>query len=168
MLLIEPHQLAFELLKYLGIDFGIVYNHQGGIRREQLRLLSRINKKTGAKTNIYKTIHRLESSKNPENIQWTKNIQNVLVGTVQASIMDRFSSIPIEDQKKIKIKWVPSAAKRPDATHAKNYGKVMTLSTAIKRGLGLRYGCQCGFIVVGGQEIAKDVLKKFRTEVFKQ
>ncbi|MDG3034186.1 hypothetical protein P7245_22425 [Vibrio parahaemolyticus] len=168
MLIIEPSEIALQLLEWLGIDFDAVYNSRGGIRRQQLILLNKINQQTGAKTNIYKTIHRLEASKNPQNIQWAKNVKNVLVGTVQASLMEKFENLSDEEKKKTKIKWIPSSARRPDLVHATYYGKVMTLGIALKRGLGLRYGCQCGFEVLANEETAKKIVEQFKKEVFKR
>jgi hypothetical protein len=165
-LIIDPFHIALSLLRFLGIDYTDVYNERGGVHRSQLMLLNKINKNTGAKNNVYKAIHRLEKSKNPQNIKWARNIENTLSSTIQYGLMQHLTSLSEKDKRETKIKWIPSTAKRPDAVHAKYYGKIMTLGEALKLGLSLRYGCKCSFKVLTNKKRISEIVSKFKKDVF--
>lgn len=106
-------------------------------------------------------------SKNKKTIKFGDNIKNTMVGTVQGALMDRLIDLPKSEQRKIKIKWIPSAAKEQDSLHALNYGKVMTLDVALRKELGIRYGCKCGMRVLNGAAEIEKILKDFKKGVRK-
>ncbi|UPR37630.1 hypothetical protein H9K57_08445 [Vibrio parahaemolyticus] len=60
---IYPYTMAENLIEWFGIDFDDFYNDDGGIKREQLKIINRYSVLTGAKSNAYQTISRLEKSK---------------------------------------------------------------------------------------------------------
>lgn len=164
--IIDPFEIALSLLKFIGIDYTEIYNERGGVRRSQLMILNKINKDTGAKDNVYRAIHRLEKSKNPQNIKWARNIENTLSSTIQYGLMQKFESLSEKDKRETKIKWIPSTAKRPDAVHARHYGKVMTLGQALKLGLSLRYGCKCSFKVMSNHKRINEIISDFKKDTF--
>ncbi|HDM8140692.1 TPA: hypothetical protein P0E12_004982 [Vibrio harveyi] len=143
----SPYMMALGLLEKMGVDFEAVYNGEKGIKREQLKILSALPLARGmTKTNVRQTIKRLSLSDNKKKVNFAANVKNTMVGTVSGAIVhtiDNYDTIA-----DIEIRWLPSEAKEEDAFHALNYGKRMTLKEAKKRGLGVRYNCQCQFEVV--------------------
>lgn len=145
---IYPHELAAQYLAAIGVSYDAIYNDDDGIKRAQLNILSGAFFYRELKKNAYKTIHRLHASANRKNLDFAANLKNTLEGTVSAGLMETLdSSIPVAEQKKIMGTWLPSSADEQDPFHALNYGKTMSLYEARKRGLGTRWGCQCGFEV---------------------
>lgn len=144
-----PAELASRYLALIGVNYESIYNDDNGMTRAQLSILSGARFFKDIKGNAYKTIHRLHASANRKNIDFGANLKNTLEGTVSAGIMEKLDdTLTAAEQKKIIIKWLPSSADEQDPFHALNYGKTMTLYDARKKGLGTRYGCQCGFEVV--------------------
>ncbi|CAH9011381.1 conserved hypothetical protein [Vibrio phage 236O40-1] len=164
---LDPYEIALNLLLAMGVSFDDVYNEQGGIRREQLRILALVAPGIALRANAYKTIKRLDLSKNRKNIKFGDNIKNTMVGTVQGALMDRLIALPKSEQKKIIIKWIPSSAKEHDPVHALNYGKTMSLDVALRKELGIRYGCKCSMRVLNGAAEIEKILKDFKKGVRK-
>lgn len=162
---VEPYEFALDLLQLLGIDFDRIYNQSGGVQRAQLLLLNRLNAVSDAKVNAYKTIKRLDASPNKKVLDYGKNLKNTLTGTLKTAMMDSLDDLPLAEKRKVTIRWLPSSADEHDPLHALNYGKTMTLDVAIKKGLGVRYGCKCAFEVISGQEIIKKHIDKFKGKV---
>lgn len=145
---IFPHELAAQYLAFIGVNYAKIYNDENGMTRAQLNILSGAKFFKDIKGNAYKTIHRLHASANRKNIDFGANLKNTLEGTVSAGIMEAIdNNIPESEQKKIIGTWLPSSADEQDPFHALNYGKTMSLYDARKKGLGTRWGCQCGFEV---------------------
>lgn len=161
----EPWALAKKLLIALGFDFNDIYNDQGGIRRHQLKMLTKVNKLTGARDNAYQTINRLEKSKNKNNIDFDANLENTIVGTVSGSIMSGIDNLPESDKKNIIVKIIPSESENRRHTHQLLYGKVMPIEEARRRGIGVDYGCKCGMRVMSGGEIIEQQIKKIEESV---
>lgn len=159
-MIIEPSEIALRFLEILGVDFGQVFNERGGIKRQQLKILNKVNAYSPVKTNAYKTIHRLEQSPNQQMIDYQKNLKNTLVGTIKTSIMLSLDDMPKKSKQDVIIRWIPSEAQEQDPIHALNYGKTMTLELALQKGLGTRYGCQCAFEVISGGDIIEANFKK--------
>lgn len=166
-MVIEPYEFALDLLLWLGVDFEKIYNGRGGMKRAQLQVIGKLNAVSDAKVNAYKTIHRLYASPNKDKLDFGKNLKNTLTGTLKTALMDTFDDMPIKDKRKITIRWLPSSAHEHRAIHALNYGKTMTMDVAIKKGLGVDYGCQCAFEVISGQDIVEKHVKKFKGKVQK-
>lgn len=164
-MVVEPFEFALNILNVLGIDFTKIYNGRDGMRREQLKVINRLNAVSDVKVNAYKTIHRLYASPNRDNLDFGKNLKNTLAGTLKTALMDSLDDLPLAEKRKVTIRWVPSSAAESDPLHALNYGKTMTLDVAIKKGLGVRYGCQCAFEVVSGEETIKKHISKFNKKV---
>ena len=157
---IYPHELAAAFLVAEGVKFDDVYNNAGGRTSKQLSVLLSIpyiGKDLAA--NAYKTIKRFTDStfsKEKENTQkdinqhydFTANIESTLVGTTSTAIMEGAAK---EDPGQL-IKWLPSSADEQDIKHALEYGRTMTMETALKKGLGTRYGCQCGFEILNDND----------------
>ncbi|CAH1521292.1 conserved hypothetical protein [Vibrio owensii] len=153
-----PYTMAENLLDWFGIDFERIYNESGGMQREQLKLINKYEVLTGAKSNAYMTIKRLEKSSNKENIDFAANIQNTMTGTLSSQIVQTLASSEHADE--IIIEWLPSSAEEERATHALHYGKRMTIKQAEKKGLGVEYNCQCGMKIISGQQHAQKVTKQ--------
>lgn len=164
-MVVEPFEFALAMLESLGIDFSEIYNERDGIRRSQLRVINRLNAVSDARVNAYSTIHRLYASPNRDNLDFGKNLKNTLTGTVKTALMDTLDDLPLKEKRKITIRWLPSSADESDPQHALNYGKTMTLDVAIRKGLGVRYGCKCSFQVISGEDIVKKHLDKFKKRV---
>lgn len=164
---VEPYEFALAMLEFLGVDFDKVYNNRDGIRRNQLKILGKLNAVSDVKVNAYKTIHRLYASPNRDNLDFGKNLKNTLTGTIKTALMDSLEDLPKADQRRVTIKWLPSSADESDPAHALNYGKTMTLDVAIRKVLGVRYGCKCAFKVISGEDVVKRHLDRFRNKVKK-
>ena len=161
-----PHEIAEEYLIHLGVNFDAIYNGDGGIKRAQLTALSSAPFfKKDIKANAYKTINRLSASANKKSLDFNKNLYNTLTGTVTAGIMESLEKIDDKTKTETMIKWLPSSANEQDPFHALQYGKVMTLDAAIKKGLGVRYNCQCGFEIVDKKSSEK--IDKFMISAIK-
>lgn len=145
-----PSQISEQYLLDLGVDFEDMANESGGLLRGQLTALSSAPFfKSIIKHNAYKTIKRLDMSANIKNIDVNKNLKNTLIGTVSGALMEYIEQEATPEVKKgTIIKWLPSSAEEADPFHALNYGKTMTIETAIKKGLGVRYNCQCGMKII--------------------
>jgi len=141
-----PNEVALEYLAVMGIDFEAIYNGQDGMQRAQLTALSALPFfKKDVKKNAYKTIHRLDASANKKSIDFAKNLQNTLSGTISTELMQSIETETTPKKRKdTMIVWLPSSADEQDPFHALNYGKTMTLQAALDKGLGTRYGCKCG------------------------
>ncbi len=155
---IYPYTMAENLIEWFGIDFDDFYNDDGGIKREQLKIINRYSVLTGAKSNAYQTISRLERSKNKDNIDFAKNIKNTITGTLSSEIIQSIANSKYAD--KIIIEWQPSSAEEERATHALHYGQKMTIKKAVKLGLAVEYNCQCGIKVVSGQQYVKPIVQR--------
>jgi len=153
-----PYTMAENLLDWFGINFERIYNEQGGMRREQLKLINKYAILTGAKSNAYKTIKRLDKSSNRANINFTANIQNTITGTLSSEIVQSLANS--ESAAEITIEWQPSSAEEERATHALHYGQRMTIKQAERLGLGVEYNCQCGMKIIAGQKHAQQIIQK--------
>lgn len=160
-----PHDLAIAIIDKSKINENAeIYNEDGGIVRAQLTAITAISNIIGTykddegntttlKNNAYKTIHRLEHSKNKDKIDFDKNLINTLTGTISSALMNSLKNS--EEAKVTMIKWMPSTAKIEDLFHALNYGKIMTMKEAISKGLGVRYNCQCGMLILKNKDSMK-------------
>lgn len=157
-MIIYPYTMAENLLEWFGIDFDDIYNERGGIRREQLKIITRYDVLMDAKSNAYQTISRLEKSANKDNIDFGKNLKNTLTGTLSSQIVTSIAKS--ENADKIIIEWQPSSAEEERATHALHYGKKMPITRAVKLGLGVDYNCQCGIKIVSGQKYAQPIVQR--------
>lgn len=166
-MVVEPYEFALDLLMWLGIDFNAIYNGRGGMHRAQLATIVKLNAVSDAQVNAYKTIKRLHASPNAKNLNFAGNLKNTLTGTLKTALMDTFDDMPIKDKRAITIRWLPSSAHEHRAVHALNYGKTMTMDVAIKKGLGVDYGCQCSFEVISGEKVVEKHMKKFKGKVKK-
>lgn len=172
----SPAQVAENIIKETGIDENAVYNDRDGVTRAQLTLLSKASKTIGKveytnkdgkkqsstlKDNIYKTIHRLHGSANSKNIDFAANVKNTMYNTVQFEVMNQLKAeIPEQEREETMIKWLPSTADEQDPFHALNYGKTMTMKAALDKGLGTRFGCQCGMRIIKSSKETETTLKK--------
>lgn len=166
-LILDPFSFALEITTALGINFDDIYNDRGGIRRAQLLAINKLNASTNVKVNAYKTIKRLDASPNSKVLDYGKNLKNTIRGTLQSALMDSLDSLPKPEQRQVKIRWIPSSADEQDPIHALSYGKTMTLDVAIKRGLGVRYGCQCAMEILSGEDIIRGHMKNFKSKSIK-
>lgn len=162
---ITPSEMAEEILISSGFDFDEMINDDYGIYREQLRFFSIFASGLQLRKNAYKTIYRLRASKNKSNLDFAANLKNTMIGTVKTALMDEFQNLPDEQQKEVIIKWLPSAAKQARDSHGLQYGRIMTMKEAIRRGLGVDWGCQCGFKVVSGSAIVSETIDKFKKDL---
>lgn len=153
-----PYTMAGNLLDWFGIDFERIYNEQGGMQREQLKLINKYSILMDAKSNAYMTIKRLEKSKNKSNLDFAANIKNTMTGTLSSEIVQTLSKSEHADE--MIIEWQPSSSKHERRTHALHYGKRMTIKQAEKLGLGVEYNCQCGMKFVSGQKHAQPLINK--------
>jgi hypothetical protein len=154
-LVINPSEIALSYLIAQGIEFDDVYNDNDGVTRTQLSILVGMKFFTKeTKTNLYKTIHRLHASANKKNINFAANIKNTLVGTVSSTLVESLD-VKAKEDKGILIRWLPSSADEADPMHSLNYGKIMTMGVAIQKGLGVRYGCQCGMEILHKSDAKK-------------
>ena len=158
MTTVFPWELAIFLLNKFGINFTSIYNDRGGIQREQLKAISKYKILTGAKSNAYKTIQRLESSKNKANINFEANLKNAMIGTLSYELMN--SLVESKHSDEITIKWLPSEAAEHRIMHALQYGKTMSLKRANQLGLGVDYNCQCGMQIISGHKHIKSFIDK--------
>lgn len=159
-----PYRVAESVIEESGIVFDEVYNDRDGVKREQLTVLSAASNALGTvesskggnttlKKNVYTTIHRLHASANRKNIDFAANIKNTMYNTVQFEVMNKLDDETTEKQRKDTIiKWLPSTANEQDPFHALNYGKTMSMQEALDKGLGTRYGCQCGMQIVSSPD----------------
>lgn len=150
--------MAENLLDWFNINVDRIYNERGGMQREQLKLINKYTILSGAKSNAYMTIKRLEKSKNKQNIDFAANIKNTMLGTLSSEITQTLASSPNADD--IIIEWQPSSAKEERATHALHYGQRMSIKQAERLGLGVEYNCQCGMKFISGQVYAQPIINK--------
>ncbi|TVO35076.1 hypothetical protein [Vibrio algivorus] len=155
---IYPYSMSEKLLDWFNIDFDRIYNEQGGMQREQLKLINKYSILTDAKSNAYITIKRLEKSSNKANIDFAANVKNTMVGTLSSEITKTLATSEYADE--IIIEWQPSSAEEERATHALHYGQRMTIKQAEKLGLGVEYNCQCGMKLISGQQYAQPIINK--------
>lgn len=155
----SPHKIAEDILKSAGFSLIAPTNDQGGIKRQQLKVLSLFP--AVVRKNAYKTINRLKKSADKQNIDFAANVKNTVTGTIQSAYMDNLERLTADQKRKIIIKWIPSSAKVSDPVHSLYYGQIMTLERALALGLGTRYGCQCGFRIISGAEILKEAEAQF-------
>lgn len=155
-----PYSMSQQLLDWFNIDFERIYNEQGGMHREQLKLINKYSILTEAKSNAYMTIKRLEKSKNKANIDFAANVKNTMVGTLSSEITKTLANSEYADE--IIIEWQPSSAEEERATHALHYGQRMTIKQAEKLGLGVEYNCQCGMKFISGQQHAQPIINKIK------
>lgn len=158
MITVFPWEIATWFLRKIGVDFSALYNERGGIKREQLRVITKYKMLTGAKCNAYKTIQRLDSSKNKDNIDFEANLKNTMIGTLSNEIMN--SLVNSEKSNEIKIKWLPSESAEHRVNHALQYGKTMSLKRAKTLGLGVDPGCKCGMQIIRGHKHIKSFISK--------
>lgn len=158
MTTVFPWELAIFLLNKSGIDLSAVYNDRGGMQRDQLKVISKYKILTGAKSNAYKTIQRLESSKNKANINFEANIKNTMVRTLSYELMN--SLVESKGHDEVMIKWLPSEAAEHRIMHALQYGKTMSLKRARDLGLGIEPNCQCGMQIISGHKHIKSFIDK--------
>lgn len=150
--------MSEKLLDWFNIDFDRIYNEQGGMQREQLKLINKYSILSEAKSNAYMTIKRLEKSKNKQNIDFAANVKNTMVGTLSCEITKTLATSKHADE--IIIEWQPSSAEEERATHALHYGQRMTIKQAERLGLGVEYNCQCGMKFINGQKYAQPIINK--------
>lgn len=155
---IYPYSMSEKLLDWFNIDFDRIYNEQGGMQREQLKLINKYSILSEAKSNAYTTIKRLEKSKNKQNIDFAANVKNTMVGTLSSEITKTLAISKHADE--IIIEWQPSSAEEERATHALHYGQRMTIKQAERLGLGVEYNCQCGMKFISGQKYAQPIINK--------
>lgn len=160
-----PEQIAIEILEGAGFDFDELMNDKYGLIKGQLSIFSKFSPASNLRKNAYKTINRLKASPNKPNLNFKANVKNTLVGTIKAAMMESFNDLSDAEQGEIVIKWQPSSAEEPRSKHMLNYGKVMTMREALRRGLGQEYGCQCGFTVLSGSMLVKDTISKFKKDL---
>lgn len=153
-----PYSMSEKLLDWFNIDFDRIYNEQGGMQREQLKLINKYSILSEAKSNAYMTIKRLEKSKNKQNIDFSANVKNTMVGTLSSEITKTLATSKHADE--IIIEWQPSSAEEERATHALHYGQRMTIKQAERLGLGVEYNCQCGMKFISGQKYAQPIINK--------
>jgi len=158
MITVFPYLIAQNLLELFGVDFQRIYNERGGMQREQLKVISKYKILTGAKSNAYKTIRRLDKSKNKQSIDFAANLKNTMAGTISNEVMDSLANSKKADE--IMVKWLPSSATEHRVNHALQYGKTMSIKKARKLGLGVDYGCQCGMQIISGDKHIQNELKK--------
>ena len=169
-----PYQAAEALIEESDIEPDEAYNERDGLVRAQLTAISTASAVLGTQTfttsdgktetttlkkNVYKTIHRLHASANKKNIDFAANVKNTVYNTVQFAIMEKVEAIPTKQKQETVIRWTPSQAEEADPFHALNYGKTMTLDAALKKGLGTRYGCQCGMIILNAPEEVEQAIE---------
>lgn len=159
-LIIYPHNEAEKALEASPVNPDDVYNDRDGITRAQLTAINALPYASDTiKKNTYLTIHRLHASANKANVDFAANVKNTMVGSISSAFMQAVDENLSENQKKTTmIKWLPSSANEPDPFHALNYGKTMSLDQAIKKGLGQRYGCQCGMEILNGSKKTQENL----------
>lgn len=171
-----PAQVAENIIEETGVDENAVYNDRDGVTRAQLTALSAASKTIGnvtytdadgkkksstLKENVYKTIHRLHGSANSKNIDFAANIKNTMYNTIQFEVMNQVKSqIPKSELENTQITWLPSTANEQDPFHALQYGKTMSMQAALDKGLGTRFGCQCGMRINKASKETEETLKK--------
>lgn len=167
-----PADVARNLIDETDIDEDELYNDRDGVTRAQLTLLSGASRKLGTitnpdgktttlKENVYKTIHRLHASANKKNIDFAANVKNTMYNTIQFEVMNQLEQQTTPaDRKTTMIKWLPSTANEQDPFHALNYGKTMSMQSALDKGLGTRYGCQCGMAILSPSGDIEKFLEK--------
>ncbi|UKA23376.1 hypothetical protein IHC92_20710 [Photobacterium damselae subsp. damselae] len=128
------------------------------MRREQLKAISKYKILSGAKSNAYKTIQRLDASKNKANLDFEANLKNTMIGTLSYEIMESLGDSEHADE--IEIKWLPSESAEHRINHALQYGKTMSLKRAKSLGLGVDYGCKCGMQIIKGHKHIKSFISK--------
>lgn len=69
-------------------------------------------------------------------------ISNIVLSYLMAALT--FQMGINDGRRQTKLIWLPSSSENADPFHALNYGKEMTLKSALKKGLGHSYGCKCG------------------------
>ncbi|AUR91077.1 hypothetical protein NVP1155O_04 [Vibrio phage 1.155.O._10N.222.55.B3] len=159
--------MAEDILIESGFDFDEMVNDSFGIYQAQLKFFSQFAVGINLRKNAYKTIHRLRASKNKKNLDFEANLRNTMIGTVKAALMEEFERVPKEQQGEIIIKWLPSSAHEADDQHGLQYGRIMTMREALRRGLGTRWGCQCGFKVISGGAIVTETINQFKKSIKK-
>ncbi|MGL4830836.1 MAG: hypothetical protein ACRCXG_16250 [Vibrio sp.] len=160
--IIEPAEMSEDILLDAGFDFDQMVNDAYGIKQAQLSFFTQFAISLNLRKNAYKTIFRLRASQNKSNLDFAANLKNTMVGTVKTALMEEFERLPESNQKEVIIKWLPSSAKKARDSHGLQYGKIMTLKEALRRGLGTDWGCQCGFKVISGSAIVSETIKNFR------
>ena len=155
-----PHLIALEILFLLNIDTNELYEEETETFTDKAVLLFASAGTLGLflKKNARLTLARLKSSKNPA-IRYARNLELTLSGSLSSAIMEKVESE--FDGSSVLIKWITSSAHDQDPFHSLQYGKVMTLKQAKSLGLGIRFGCQCGFeFVKKSNDMKLTVLKK--------
>ncbi len=156
-MIIHPRKLAQDWLQAAGIKISELYSPSTGeINKIELRKIYAFNPVLAQ--NIIETFNRLNASDNP-NIKFNENLKTTLIGSMTTEIMKNVSDGETKSKPTL-IKWMPSTAKEPDAYHSRFYGRVMTLKAAQDLGLGIRWGCKCGFQVLSGGDVFKSRLRK--------
>lgn len=155
--ILNPERQAILILEQYGIRIENLYAEStGDINKKEIRKLNLIN--PVLLHNARMTIERLDKSDNAKNLDFQRNVRNTIVGTLQAVVME--TMLEKEDPKNpTLVKIIPSKAKEPDAYHARFYGKVMSLQAALKIGITVRYGCQCGIQILTNEQKNKEALK---------
>lgn len=156
-MIVHPHRLAETWLRQAGVKFSDLYSvSTGEINKRELAKIYAFS--PTLYLNVLETLRRLNKSENPE-IQFNRNLKNTLVGSMAREIVEKAAQAEQRGKPTI-IKWMPSTAKEPDAYHSRFYGRTMTLKSAKDLGLGIRYGCKCGFQVLSGVADFKSTLKE--------
>lgn len=164
---VNPSEMSEEILVESGFDFDEMINDSYGIYQAQLKFFSQFAVDLHLRKNAYKTIHRLRASENKSNLDFAANLRNTMIGTVKTALMQEFESLSDKEQREVIIKWLPSSAKQARDSHGLQYGKIMTLKEALRRGLGVDWGCQCGFKVISGGAIVSATISNFTKGVKK-
>lgn len=159
--------MAEDILINSGFDFDQMINDAYGIRQAQLAFFSQFAVSLNLRKNAYKTIYRLRASQNKSNLDFAANLRNTMIGTVKTALMSEFEKLPESEKREVTIKWLPSAAKVARDSHGLQYGKIMTLKEALRRGLGVDWGCQCGFKVISGSAIVSKTISDFKKGIAK-
>ena len=69
-------------------------------------------------------------------------LSNIVFSYLMSALM--FQMGINDGRRQTKLQWLPSSSEEADPFHGLNYGKEVTLKSALKSGLGVSYGCKCG------------------------
>ena len=143
--IIEPHQIALNLLAAFNINIYDFFNQDGTINKNELAKLNKLPAwlSTPILQSVNNTVSTIDEEAN--SVEEINNLIGLrLANNVSYQIMEAVDErLPKSKQRQQVVRWVPSAAKTPDIIHAAYYGKTMTYERARQLGLGTRYGCKC-------------------------
>lgn len=167
-----PHEFIEETLKNLGIDLNKILTSSGTIRKQQLKLFQQLSDQLGINIPLLDQLYELdgynkkldkqvvEDSINASLITAEMRLQNTATWSLMNSTIYNENIVG----QNTKITWLPSDAEHARIEHGRHYGKTYTLAQAKKLGLGVDYGCRCGFKIKSGQykKIQSDIKQQFK------